>query len=291
MKIGKYKLSILESGFFGLDGGAMFGIIPKVLWQRTNPADEANRIKLSTRHLILESDSSSELRSAGTSRRIIIDTGMGNKWDEKSKNIYAVDENHSMDSALHRIGLSAEVITDVFLTHLHFDHAGGSTSLTNGKLIPTFPNAQYHVQKKNYNWGINPSNRDRGSYLKDNFAPLYDAGVLNFTNGDEQFDDEIQFIEINGHTFGQQMIKISDSSNTVLFCADLIPTISHIPYPYIMGYDLQPLVTLKEKMKILPVAADENWKLFFGHDPDVAYATVKHTEKGIREAERFTEFE
>src|SRR3972149_1952872 len=235
MKIGKYTLHIINSGFFGLDGGAMFGIIPKPLWQRTNPADEANRIKLSTRHLILESDSSSELRSAGTSRRIIIDTGMGNKWDEKSKNIYAVDENHSMDSALYRIGLSAEVITDVFLTHLHFDHAGGSTSLTNGKLIPTFPNAQYHVQKKNYNWGINPSDRDRGSYLKDNFAPLYYAGVLNFTNGDEQFDDEIQFIEINGHTFGQQMIKISDSSNTALFCADLIPTISHIPYPYIMG--------------------------------------------------------
>ena len=154
MKIGKYELKIITSGYFGLDGGAMFGIVPKMLWQRINPPDKANRIKLSTRHLILESDN----------RRIIIDTGMGDKWDEKLKSIYAVDENHSMDIALNQIGLKRENITDVILTHLHFDHTGGSTILKDGKFIPAFPNAKYYVQKQNYDWGVNPSDRDRGSY-------------------------------------------------------------------------------------------------------------------------------
>jgi glyoxylase-like metal-dependent hydrolase (beta-lactamase superfamily II) len=281
MKIGKYELRIINSGYFGLDGGAMFGIVPKMLWRRTNPPDKANRIKLSTRHLILESEN----------RKIIIDTGMGNKWDEKSKSIYTVDENHSMDKALEQIGLKNEDITDVILTHLHFDHTGGSTVLENGKLIPAFPNAKYHVQKKNYDWGIKPSDRDRGSYIKDNFVPLFEEGILNFINGNEEFDDEIQFIEINGHTFGQQMIKVSDSSNAILFCADLIPTVSHIPLPYIMGYDLQPLVTLKEKKEILPKAAEENWKLFFGHDSEIAFCTVMNTEKGIRADKKYKNFD
>ena len=265
MKIGKYKLSIIESGFFGLDGGAMFGIVPKPLWEKTNPSDEANRIKLSTRHLILESDS----------RKIIIDTGMGEKWDEKMKSIYAVEENVSMQSALDKKGLKVEDITDVILTHLHFDHTGGSTVANNGKLEPAFPNAKYYVQKQNYDWGINPSQRDKGSYLIENFKPLFEEGVLNFINGNESFDNEIEFIVINGHTFSQQMVKVSDGSSTILFCADLIPTISHIPLPYIMGYDLQPLVTLEEKKKYLKIAVDENWKLFFGHDPEFALATVK----------------
>ncbi len=281
MKIGKYELKIITSGYFGLDGGAMFGIVPKPLWQRTNPADEANRIKLSTRHLLLD----------GGSRKIIIDTGMGNKWDKKSQQIYAMDENNSMDAALGSAGLKAGDITDVILTHLHFDHTGGSTIFENDKLIPAFPNAKFHVQKNNYDWAVNPSERDKGSYIKDNFVPLYDAGVIEFTNGNQQIDDEIEVIEINGHTFGQQMVKISDSSNTILFCADLIPLISHIPIPYIMGYDLQPLVTVKEKKEILAKAADENWKLFFGHDPEIAIATVKHTDKGVREDKRFKDFD
>ena len=281
MKIGKYKLSIIESGSFGLDGGAMFGIIPKVLWQRTNPPDEANRVKLSTRHLLLESKS----------KKILIDTGMGSKWDEKLRNIYAVDESRSMNSALAQKGLKAEDITDVILTHLHFDHTGGSTVLANGKLEPAFPNASYFVQKQNFDWARNPSDRDRGSYIKENFIPLYEEGVLNFIIGNAKFDDEIEFIVINGHTFGQQMVKISDSSNTILFCSDLMPFVSHIPLPYIMGYDLQPLVTLEEKKKYLKRAFDENWKLFFGHDPDVAFATIKIFGEGYIADEKFTSFE
>jgi len=281
MKIGKYKLSIIESGSFGLDGGAMFGIIPKPLWQRTNLADDANRMRLATRNLLLESDT----------RKILIDTGMGSKWDEKSKNIYAIDEKHSLSSALGEKGLKPDDITDVILTHLHFDHTGGSTILVNGKLEPAFPNANYFVQKQNFDWAKNPSDRDKGSYIKDNFLALYEEGVLNFIIGNAEFDDEIKMIVINGHTFGQQMVKISDGSDTFLFCSDLMPFVSHIPLPYIMGYDLQPLVTLEEKKKYLKLALDENWKLFFGHDPEFAFATVKKFGEGYLVDKSYRSFE
>lgn len=281
MQIGKYKLSFIESGNFRLDGGAMFGIIPKPLWQKTNPPDDVNRIKLSTRHLILQSES----------KKIIIDTGMGEKWDDKMKNIYAIDENTSMNYALRKIGLEPDDITDVLLTHLHFDHTGGSTIKVNAKLQPAFQNAKYYVQKQNFDWAINPSDRDKGSYIQENFIPLFEEGVLNFINGNEQFDDEIEFIVINGHTFGQQMVKISDGNNTFLFCSDLMPFVSHIPLPYIMGYDLQPLVTLEEKKRILKQVIQEEWRLFFGHDPEVAFASVKKFGEGYAVDKKFKSFD
>ena len=281
MKIGKYKLSIIESGSFGLDGGAMFGIIPKPLWQKTNLADDVNRVRLATRNLLLESDS----------KKILIDTGMGDKWDDKSRNIYAVDEKLSMDSALSGKGLKSDEITDVILTHLHFDHTGGSTIKVSGKLQPAFPNAKYYVQKQNFEWAVNPSDRDKGSYIKENFQPLMEEGVLHLIDGNKNFDDEIEFFVINGHTFGQQMVKISDGNNTFLFCSDLIPFYSHIPLHYIMGYDLQPLVTLQEKKKYLKIAVEENWKLFFGHDPEIAFATVKKFGEGYLVDEKFRSFE
>lgn len=270
MQIGNYKLVTIHSGFIGLDGGAMFGIIPKPLWEKTNPADNSNRVTLATRNLLLVSES----------RKILIDTGMGNKWDDKAKNIYRIDENLSLEKALRQKGFSFNDITDVILTHLHFDHAGGSTKIENEKLVPAFPNAKYYVQKQNFDWAMNPSDRDRGSYLKENFEPLAKEGVLNFLNSNE-FDENISFEIVNGHTFGQQMVKISDGSTTLLYCADLIPFVSHIRLPYIMSYDLQPLVTLSEKKKYLKQSLDENWILYFGHDPEYAAVTLKHSEKGI----------
>jgi glyoxylase-like metal-dependent hydrolase (beta-lactamase superfamily II) len=259
----------------------MFGIIPKPLWQKTNLADDANRVRLATRNLLLESDS----------KKILIDTGMGNKWDDKMKNIYAIDDSSTMNSALETLGLKPNDITDVILTHLHFDHTGGSTVKVDGKLQPAFPNANYFVQKQNFDWARDPSDRDKGSYIKDNFLPVYEEGVLNFIIGNAKFDDEIEMIVINGHTFGQQMVKISDGNSTFLFCSDLMPFASHIPLPYIMGYDLQPLVTLEEKKKILKLAVDENWKLFFGHDPDFAFATIKKFGEGYLADEKFRSFE
>lgn len=278
MKIGRYDIKILLMGYFALDGGAMFGIVPKVLWSKTNPPDDSNRIKLATRGLLLTNDK----------RKIIIDTGMGDKWKERFIQMYDVDQQrNSIDISLSQHGLKREDITDVFLTHLHFDHTGGSTVYDDGKLIPAFPNAKYYVQKKNYEWALNPSDRDKGSYLTENFVPLMEAGVLNFFDGGKRFDESIEFVVVNGHTFSQQLVKISDSSNTLLFCGDLFPTSSHIPIPYVMGYDLQPLVTVEEKKKVLTKAVEENWKLFFEHDPETAFATVKKDEKGFRINEKF----
>jgi glyoxylase-like metal-dependent hydrolase (beta-lactamase superfamily II) len=276
MKIGKYTLHIINSGYFGLDGGAMFGIIPRPLWQKTNPPDEANRIKLATRNLLL----------IDGKRKILIDTGNGQKWDEKARSIYGFDFTNSLEGSLNNINLKPEDITDVILTHLHFDHTGGSTKIENGKLVPTFPNAKYYVQKENYEWAVNPSERDKGSYLKDNFVPLIEEGVLTLINDKEKFDDGIEFVIINGHTFAQQLIKISDSSSIILYCADLFPTTSHISLPYVMGYDLQPLVTVEEKKKVLAKAIEEKWKLFFEHDPETALASVEKSEKGFRAVDK-----
>jgi glyoxylase-like metal-dependent hydrolase (beta-lactamase superfamily II) len=280
MKIGKYQIHVIESGYFHLDGGAMFGIIPKPLWEKSNPADEANRVKLATRNLLLISN--------GT--KILIDTGMGKKWSKKSSEIYRIEQDEfSLTSSLAKLSLKSEDITDVLLTHLHFDHTGGSTEMVDGKLIPAFKSAKYHISEKNFNWAMNPSERDKGSYVKDNFIPLFENGVLFFTK-DKSFDDEIELIEVNGHTFGMQLVKISDSSNTILFCADLFPFSSHIPLPYVMGYDLQPLVTVEEKKQILTKAAEQNWKLCFEHDPFYAFATVEIAEMGIKLKEKFNEF-
>ncbi|MCX6149128.1 MAG: MBL fold metallo-hydrolase [Ignavibacteriales bacterium] len=266
MKIGKYKIQLIETGTFALDGGAMFGIIPKPLWEKNNPADNANRVSLTARCLLLSYEK----------KNILIDTGFGNKWDEKSNSIYNFNQQSAnLNKSLKLAGVDREAITDVILTHLHFDHTGGSTTVENGKIVPSFPNATYFVQKQNFDWAMNPSEKDRGSYIKDNFLPLYEKGVLKFINGNEPFDDEIEFIQINGHTFGQQLVKISDSLQTLLYCGDLLPFSSHIHLPFIMGYDLQPLVTLNEKKKILNQAVDEEWKLIFEHDPFLPAVTIQ----------------
>ncbi len=279
MKIGKYEIHTIQTGSFGLDGGAMFGIIPKPLWGLSNPSDEMNRVELTTRNLLLISDT----------KKILIDTGIGEFWDEKFNRIYSVDyTKFSLTSELKKLNISHDEITDVILTHLHFDHTGGSTKLIDGKWIPAFPNAKFYVQKKHHDWARKPSEKDRASFVYNRFNPLYEEGLIKFIDGREFFDDELELIPINGHTFSQQMVKISDSTNTILYCADLFPFSSHIPIPYVMGYDLQPLVTIEEKKKILSEATENEWTLIFEHDPFYEGAKISRNEKGFMAKELFT---
>ncbi len=279
MQIGKYKLHVIDTGTFALDGGAMFGIIPKPLWSKSNPADERNRIKLAARSLLLVSDE----------RKILIDTGMGDKWDGKSIDIYDIDQKEStLVASLANLGIRKEEITDVLLTHLHFDHTGGSTTMRDGSLEPTFTDATYYVQEENFEWALQATERDKGSYIRENFEPLAKAGVLKVIKDDvEKLDEGIEILRFNGHTRGQQLFRIFDSSRSVFYCADLLPTCGHIPLPYVMAYDLQPLITLQEKKYILQRALEEEWVLFLEHDPDHACVTIKETPKGYSYAERY----
>lgn len=279
MTIGGYKLKVIETGSFALDGGAMFGVVPKPFWQMSNPPDELNRITLHARNLLLSKEN----------QNILIDTGIGNYWDEKFARIYGVDySEYSQQKSFEQNGIDPEKVTDVILTHLHFDHTGGSTYFRDGKWLPTFSNAKYHIQKKHFEWAIEPSERDKASFIKERFMPLMDEGILKFWE-DSDFNDNIQLIVVNGHTFYQQLVKISDSSKTLLYCGDLIPTSSHIPVPYVMGYDLQPIVTVKEKKDILPKAVDEEWLLFFEHDAFGVASTIIKTDRGFIVKDKITE--
>lgn len=279
MKIGKYNVSIVKTSNFGLDGGAMFGIVPKALWNGTNPADEKNRIVLTGNLLLLENDS----------RNILVDTGIGNGWSKKFADIYNVqDNNNNLYDALNNAGKKPDDITDVILTHLHFDHTGGSTITDGSRWVPALPNAKYHVNKEQFEWAKQPLEKDKGSFESDRFVPLMKEGVLEFFEDNENmFDDEIELITTKGHTFGHTMVKVSDSSNTILYCADLLPTTSHIPLPYIMGFDLQPLETLKEKKEILNKAVEEDWLLLFEHDPYYVGAKANKTHFSFEVKEKF----
>jgi len=277
--IGKYTVEEIKTGTFALDGGAMFGIIPKPLWEKTNPPDEKNRIQLGVRCLLLKSDS----------KKILIETGIGNGWDDKFKSIYKVDQSeNALFKSLQEKGIEPSEITDVILTHLHFDHVGGAIVFENYKPVPAFPNAKYHIPKEHYEYSLNSSDKDKGSFITNRFIPLAEEGVLNI-NDEDQFDDEISFIKVYGHTIAQQLIKLSDGNKTYLYAADLVPFYSQIPVVYLMGYDIQPLKTIEEKKKYLSLAVDEEWKLIFGHDPNIAMATVQQTERGYTHKELFKE--
>ncbi|MGR3302960.1 MAG: MBL fold metallo-hydrolase [Candidatus Scalindua sp.] len=272
MKIGSYELHSIETGRFGLDGGAMFGIVPKTIWNKLNPSDDENRIDLALRTLLI----------TGNKRNILVDNGIGTKFSEKYKKIYKIDHSkYNLDSSLKRYNLETRDITDVILTHLHFDHAGGSTYREDGELKLTFPNATYYVQKANYEWALIPNDKERGSYLKENFIPVLEKGKLQLVEGKFEIIPHIDVIISDGHTTGLQLVRISDERNTLVYCADLIPTTSHIKIPYIMGYDIEPLKIMREKKELLSLACNDNWTLFLEHDVITEAVKVKKTEKGF----------
>jgi len=272
MHIGGYDIHPVETGRFALDGGAMFGVVPKPLWEKTNPPDEKNRITLAARALLLK----------GEGRTVLIDTGNGGKLNEKLASIYRVDTSGSdLASSLARYGVSPEAVTDVILTHLHFDHAGGSTMLLNGESVPAFPQARYYVQAEHWRAAAAPTERDRASFFPEDFLPLRERGVIEFTEGEGEILPGVEVRLVHGHTAALQCPLISDGRTTLFFCADLVPTAAHLPLPWIMAYDLRPLVTLEEKRRLLTLAADEDWILFFEHDPALAAARLSRTDKGI----------
>ena len=269
--IGEWKVIVLETGDFRLDGGAMMGSVPKVLWEQTNPADEVNRIDLSLRCLLLDNGS----------KRVLIETGMGNKLNDKFKEMFAIEQSpNPLSDTLSEYGYSSENITDVILTHSHFDHSGGAIALTeNGDLVPAFPNAQYHISEKNWDTGLVPNPRDRASYLKENYLSLKNAGELNLIADDSEILPGISSYIVNGHTTGQQLIKVESGGDVLVFCSDLIPLRSHLRLPWIMGYDLNALLSLEEKTKFLHDAAEGDWWLFFYHDPKTVAVKITSGEK------------
>ncbi len=280
MKIGDYKLHSVQTGLFKLDGGAMFGVVPKNLWTKTNPSDDMNRIDMCTRAMFLESKE----------KKILIDTGIGYKLADKINKIYEVDySQYTLENSLKEKGYSKEDITDVILTHLHFDHAGGNTFYDEDKQLQlSFPNATYHVQKKHYEWALNPTERDKASFFPENYKILEEKKVLKLYDGESKFDDVITLCPVDGHTAHMQLPKISDGENTLFYLADLIPTAGHVPLAYIMGYDLFPLTTLEEKRKYLKNIVDKNWIVFFEHDPYNECAKISMGDKGYFVSEKFS---
>lgn len=267
------KISVINTGLFKLDGGAMFGVVPKKLWQRVHPPDENNMCTWAMRCLLIENED----------QKILVDCGIGEKQDDKFRSHF---EPHGTDSLLQSLaakGLAPEDITDVFLTHLHFDHCGGAVLRTeDGSLQPTFPNAKYWSNEKHFNWAMEPNAREKASFLKENFLPLQEAGVLRFVeeNNSQNVFKNIDVKFVYGHTEAMMVLYLHHKDATLVYCADVIPSSFHVSMPYVMAYDLRPLETLKEKAEILEAAVQEKYVLLFEHDPNIECATVRKNEKG-----------
>jgi glyoxylase-like metal-dependent hydrolase (beta-lactamase superfamily II) len=279
------KLYPIEAGNFKLDGGAMFGVVPKTLWNRTNPADENNLIDIAARCLLIENDD----------RLILIDTGIGNKQSDKFFGYYSLWGNHSIDKSLEKYGFHRDDVTDVFMTHLHFDHCGGSVIWNKDKTgyEVAFKNAKYWTNENHWEWATKPNNREKASFLRENIIPMQESGHLNFIKRPENAlleQSELGFgiFFADGHTEKQMIPMINFNGETFCFMADLLPTAGHIPLPYVMGYDTRPLLTLDEKEIFLEMAAEKNFKLILEHDAHNEIITVQKTEKGIRLKEILT---
>jgi glyoxylase-like metal-dependent hydrolase (beta-lactamase superfamily II) len=282
------KLHTINSGFFKLDGGAMFGVVPKSIWNKSNPADANNLCNWALRCLLIEDGN----------RLILVDTGIGNKQDEKFFRHYEMHGDLSLDEALKSIGFSKTDITDVLLTHLHFDHCGGAVMRHENQLLPTFPNATYWSNKDHWSWATNPNEREKASFLKENIQPLQESGQLSFVKAPagetgpglarSVFSERLKLLFLNGHTNAMMLPQLEYKGRTIVFMADLLPSAAHLPIPYVMAYDMFPLATLTEKKLFLEEALKGDYVLFFEHDPVNECCTLQKTEKGIRVKDFFT---
>ncbi|HEX3025601.1 MAG TPA: MBL fold metallo-hydrolase [Chitinophagaceae bacterium] len=284
------KLYSIETEYFKLDGGAMFGVVPKTIWNKLNPADENNLCNWAMRCLLIEDGN----------KLILIDNGVGNKQDAKFFGHYYLHGDHTLDSSLKKAGFSKDDITDVILTHLHFDHCGGSIDRVDGKLIPAFKNATYWSNERHWEWATKPNDREKASFLKENILPIKESGQLKMVNSlrpmanNQKLQSEpseilpqISFRFVNGHTDAMMLPQIKYNDKTIVYMADLLPSVYHIPLPYVMGYDMFPLTTLNEKKSFLKETLDNDYILFFEHDPLNECCNLQQTERGIRQKEVF----
>lgn len=275
LTIGDYSVHAVPTGIFGLDGGAMFGTVPRTLWEKTNPPDDKNRIALEARALLLVSKE----------KKILVDVGLGGDFVEKYgeklgpkfAELYAVSgKRDSVKEYMATLSLTLADITDVILTHLHFDHAGGATKSEGGQLVPTFPNATYYLQRENLKTAEKPNLREKASYFESNFQPLLKANCLKLLDGNvKNLFNGINVFVSNGHTIGQQLVEVFDSNTSLIYCGDIIPTSSHVRLPFVMGYDLNPLLVIEEKREILKKIVAKNGFVFFEHDPYGDVASVE----------------
>jgi len=268
------NLHTIDTGLFKLDGGAMFGVVPKSIWQKSNPADENNMCSWAMRCLLIEDGN----------RLILVDNGIGDKQDAKFLSHYYLHGDDTLDKSLAAKGFSRADITDVFLTHLHFDHCGGSIIREGDKLRPAFKNAFYWSNKKHWNWAVEPNDREKASFLKENILPIQDSGQLRFIEDQDgiEFHQGINIRFAYGHTDAMMLPQIQYKDQTIVYMADLLPSVGHIPLPYVMAYDMFPLQTLTEKKAFLQEATDRNYILYLEHDPVHECCTLRQTEKGIR---------
>ncbi len=266
----------VDTGMFKLDGGAMFGVVPKVIWNKLNPSDENNLCTWAMRCMLVVEGN----------RKILIDTGMGKKQSEKFFSHYYPHGDGELVQSLHQLGFTTDEITDVILTHLHFDHCGGAVCLVDEKLVPTFPNATYWSNENHWNWAIHPNSREKASFLKENFVPLQEHGQLKFIEevpGQKtRFSDNIEILFVHGHTKSMMLPLVHFKGKKICYMADLIPSSLHVPLPYVMGYDMFPMTTLIEKENYLEEALKEDHILFFEHDPIAECCTIEKTEKGFK---------
>lgn len=268
------KLHTIDTGFFKLDGGAMFGVVPKTIWQKTNPADENNMCNWAMRCLLIEDES----------RLILVDTGIGDKQSEKFFSHYYLHGDDSLEKSLKNLGFSRDDITDVFLTHLHFDHVGGAIIRENEKLIPAFKNATYWSNKDHWEWATNPNQREKASFFEENILPIEDSGRLKFIENKDgvEFMPNFKVRFAYGHTEAMMLPQISYKGKTLVYVTDLLPSVGHIPLPYVMSYDMFPIKTLDEKAVFLKEAQENNYILILEHDSVNECCTLEMTEKGIK---------